>query len=252
MTDMTTDTQSRDRKQDIIGLLHREKSAHQMYGRLLLVLIALWIVSHLFLEEPDYRMKGYIEILIIFVAGFMLSTYVWRREKRREATRTRQQLIQQKNAITLEAEMPATWELGTNGQPYEGTLQELNLLNADLENAYLEDANLAGALLMYSNLQEANLTNANLQGALLLNAVLQGADLSGASLQGALLSNANLQGANLEHAQFDENTIVPDYTKYDPEQGPEQLSRFTDPEHPNFWRPEHGSVWWLTEKENNE
>ena len=70
-----------------------------------------------------------------------------------------------------------------------------------------------------------------LQGAHLFQANLQGADLWGAKLQGAKLNNAHLEGAVVAdfdplRTQLDENTILPDGSKYDPAQGLEQLKRF--------------------------
>jgi hypothetical protein len=62
---------------------------------------------------------------------------------------------------------------------------------------------------------------------------LQGADLTLTNLQGADLRRTNLQGADLEVAQFDENTILPDMTKWTPDT---DMKRFTDPKHPQFWR----------------
>ena len=62
---------------------------------------------------------------------------------------------------------------------------------------------------------------------------LQGAHLSEAILQEANLWGANLRGANLFEAKFDENTMLPDFTWWSPDT---DLTRFTDPKHPDFWR----------------
>ena len=62
---------------------------------------------------------------------------------------------------------------------------------------------------------------------------LQEADLRGANLQEANLWGANLQGADLGGATFDENTMLPDGTKWTPGT---DMGRFTDREHPDFWR----------------
>lgn len=42
---------------------------------------------------------------------------------------------------------------------------------------------------------------------------------------------ANLQGANLLAAWFDEDTVLPDGTKWVPDT---DMERFTDPDHPDF------------------
>jgi hypothetical protein len=89
-------------------------------------------------------------------------------------------------------------------------LREANLQGADLEGAYLREANLQGANLEIADLQRAVLEGANLQEAFLVasnleRARLYEANLQGANLQRTYLKNAdllasNLYGANLEGA----------------------------------------------------
>lgn len=150
-------------------------------------------------------------------------------------------------------------------QAYLGhsNLQNANLFNSNLQNTNLSEANLQYVDLSISHLQGANFTGANLKGALInscnlqsanfLAANLQGADLSsselpytdfwGANLYATNLSSANLQASSLRHANlqhanlkdtiFDKNTLLPDESHWTPET---DLTRFTDPNHPNFWR----------------
>jgi uncharacterized protein YjbI with pentapeptide repeats len=87
------------------------------------------------------------------------------------------------------------------------------LLNAQLQGARLGLANLRGAILRGAELQGASLSNAWLEAADLSGAKLQGANLSGAWLQGTDLRRAQLQGANLagahmEWARFHEATLT--------------------------------------------
>ena len=99
---------------------------------------------------------------------------------------------------------------------------------------WLTDGSLQGANLEAANLQGARLWGAELQRARLRGAKLQGARLWGAKLQGAHLGFANLQGASLVVATtFDENTWLPDSTKWTPDT---DVARFTDSNHPEFWR----------------
>ena len=133
---------------------------------------------------------------------------------------------------------------------YGVNLQEARLFVANLQGADLANANLQEASLGGANLQEARLTSAHLQGANLQGANLQEADLDWANLQEARLASAHLQGAklcrtrlrgaslaeaNLQGANFDVNTTLPDGTKWTPDT---DIARFTDLEHPDFWRPE--------------
>jgi hypothetical protein len=55
----------------------------------------------------------------------------------------------------------------------------------------------------------------------------------GANLESANLERANLQGADFFLATFSKETILPDDKKWTPET---DMARFTDPEHPQFWR----------------
>jgi len=82
-----------------------------------------------------------------------------------------------------------------------------NLANADLSSAnlagtYLSDVNLTDANLSGTNLACADLSGANLTNAVLSGAKLSRADLSGANLARAYLTNADLSGANLARASL--------------------------------------------------
>lgn len=129
-------------------------------------------------------------------------------------------------------------------------LQGSNLYAANLEEAKLGGANLCGVELGRANLQGANLIGANLQGAILriadlrrahlVRANLYRANLIAIHLEGAILQGANLQEASLwdssemlEDAIFDETTILPDGSNWTSDT---DMRRFTDPEHPDFWR----------------
>lgn len=145
----------------------------------------------------------------------------------------------------------------------QADLSGQNLQWADLRQADLRQANLAGADLLGANLSGANLDGANLEGAnlrgtdlsgarlgqtalrgadlhwaVLRNAQLGKADLSQTDLQGADLENASLLGANLEGANLKNahmlGTMMPDGSAWTPRT---DVRRFTDPSHPDFWRP---------------
>ncbi len=134
----------------------------------------------------------------------------------------------------------------------QGQFQGADLGNTDLQGARLGDANFQRAYLFYANLQEAFLWQANLQGAHLQGANLQRAMmweadcqeviLLNADLQGVNLQYANLQGADLRATRFNEETILPDSTTWVPET---DMTRFTNPSHPKFWRPVAPFLpWW--------
>jgi hypothetical protein len=119
-------------------------------------------------------------------------------------------------------------------------LHGANLNGAHLDGAYLFGANLDGAYLFGAHLEGAHLTGAHLEGAHLFRAQLDDANLTGAQLDGANLCEANLQNAQFGiddfglKTTFNEKTILPDYTMWTPET---DMTRFNDPNHPDFWKP---------------
>lgn len=130
--------------------------------------------------------------------------------------------------------------LGAHGWLKNGTLTNAQLNHANLEGVNLQDVALVGTRLALANLQHAKLTHTNLQHALLKGADLREACLRGADLRGANLNDANLAGAKLdERILMDAETILPDCTYWSVSA---DLSRYTDPQHPDFWRPRHSSV----------
>ena len=95
-----------------------------------------------------------------------------------------------------------------NGADLKGArLHKASLQRVWLQGARLDVAHLQGAELYGAQLQEASLWKAHLQGAHFYGAQLQEADLRGAHLQGAGLRNVQLQGADLREAQFQGATL---------------------------------------------
>ena len=77
----------------------------------------------------------------------------------------------------------------------------------------------------------------------LINENLRGANLSQYDLREYTLRGADLQDAYLDGALFDETTILPDSRNWTPDL---DLSRYTDPSHPDFWRssdPNSPAFW---------
>lgn len=81
-------------------------------------------------------------------------------------------------------------------------LQETMLYRANLQKANLDHANLEGAHLVQANLQGASLWNADLQNVYLHFADLRNADLPEADLRMAKFQFANLERANLKEADL--------------------------------------------------
>mgnify|MGYP001478428375 CR=1 FL=1 len=130
-----------------------------------------------------------------------------------------------------------------NARLWGANLQGANLSMADLRGAHFQSSNLQGvflseANLMWANFSEANLTEANLSisklmGTTFVNSNLLRANLSYTNLHSVNLLGANLEGVNFESTTFTEYVQLPDGTKWTPGT---DMSRFTDPNHPDFWR----------------
>jgi hypothetical protein len=146
-----------------------------------------------------------------------------------------------KDLVIANANLNNVQLLGANLQG--SVLEGSKLKNADLRSANLEEASLDEADLRGADLSGANLHFATLQGANLAGAFLDGADLRGAFLENANLTNATLYGVKLgwsinsddysilPAAKFDEETILPDGSRWNPEI---DMHRFTDPQHSEY------------------
>ena len=162
----------------------------------------------------------------------LLERFIGRRERKAD-------LIEQLGSSVKDVAIAAAEKLRSRGWLYDGSLQDADLIGANLQWAWLSEANLQGARLTGANLQGAWLSGANLQGAHLERAnlmftKLQGADLTGANLQGAYLSRDWSRlwiGGVTQEAYFDESTVLPDGRKWTRDV---EMARFMDPEHPDF------------------
>ena len=90
-------------------------------------------------------------------------------------------------------------------------------MQAKLNGACLEDADLTAAYLIKADLSGANLSRADLTQAVLSEADLSGVDFEGTELTDTFLNGANLKDAlnltcdQLDLANYDKDTIFPDY-----------------------------------------
>lgn len=126
-------------------------------------------------------------------------------------------------ASLIEADMDGAYLDDAN--LYRVNLKRASLIRAHLNGTYLGWAKLNGAHLNWAELNEAHLNWAELNVAYLVGAELSGAHLVGAELNGAHLDLADLRGADLSSAILDDHytgsPIYDEHTKfpegYDPE-----------------------------------
>jgi hypothetical protein len=134
------------------------------------------------------------------------------------------------NSFAIEAVRMLTAQGWLEGK----TLKKAHLSRANLEGANLQKVNLEDARLPLANLRKVKFNNANLKRAYMQGANLDHVNLSGANLEGANLNDTNLIDAKFDHqTRFSAETILPDCTFWSPGT---DISRFTDPEHREFWR----------------
>jgi uncharacterized protein YjbI with pentapeptide repeats len=151
--------------------------------------------------------------------------------------------LQGANLALTNLQKASFWKANLQGANLSGAnLQEASISQTNLQRANLSDANLQEAELLITNLQEVILKGASLKGADLRNANLKGADLRAVDLRGANLRGASLQGVNffddpvIGAPLYDENIILPDGMSWTPST---DMKRFTNPEHPDFWRVDY-------------
>lgn len=211
----------------------------------------------------DYYANASTELASIAITVLLIDALSRRREARVSRQNELERLSRQLGSGVNEVAKRAAEELRDEGWLTDGSLQEADLRVANLEDAKLWEADLQGVNLQWAKLKRANLNRVNLVGANLMQANLQAAklsgadlrqvnmveaklyrvnfsgaqldhaDLTGAHLEGAKLENASLASAILTKAYLDELTTLPDGSKWSADA---DLARFTDPQHPHFWR----------------
>jgi hypothetical protein len=221
----------------------KPRFALDLNQRVLYFLVSLAVVTSIAsaLRNPsgwdDEWISGWLqnfstEIMGAFATFILFELIIGRRQKQeaeeRAAGQHKQRLITQMRSKDNATALNAVDELRELGWLQDGSLQGAFLVGANLQEAYLGRA----------NLHEADLSGANLQGADLSGANLQEVGLSFTNLYGARLRGANLQEAELDVAEFDEKTALPDDSSVErsfwtPDT---DMVRFTDPDHPDFWR----------------
>ena len=183
------------------------------------------------------------------LAGIVITVWVIDTlNRRRSIAEEKEDLILQMGSPDNAFALEAVRKLRARGWLDNGSLRKASLDKADLRGAELSYADLEGvhltgarltdARLYGAKLKSAMLADANLGGAILIKTDLEGANLAAANLQSTDMRGANLSGAIIvgkrDELQFDQNTILPDESFWTAKI--DNLARFTDPNHPNFWR----------------
>jgi hypothetical protein len=157
-----------------------------------------------------------------------------RLNERRVDQHRKEQLVLQMGSPDNSFAIEAVRMLNAQGWLEGNALKKAHLSRANLIGANLQKVNLQDARLPLANLSKVKLNNANLSRAYMQGANLEHSNLCAANLKGVNLNDANLRDARIDYQTlFDENTILPDCTYWSPGA---DISRFTDPQHRDFWR----------------
>lgn len=241
----------------IFDQLTHEQGRYTIAGMLIFVAVIMSILRAL--ATNDYDLAGIVDGFTTELIGAALTFVIFdwfidRRDREKQEISRKKYLIRQLGSTIKDESIRAFEELEIEEWLYDGTLRDaslsnlnlnnMNLVAINLENAFLFSANfresdftaasLKGASLMRADLRDSNLYRTDLREAKLYEASLQGALIHMTDLRGTILSNASLKNAELIEIIFNEETTLPDVTKWTPDT---DMERFTNPEHPDFWEP---------------
>ena len=120
-------------------------------------------------------------------------------------------------------------------------LENIEIYSSNLASIYLEGSQMINVKIFRSSLQNADLIDANIEQITLKDVDLKNANFEGTMIIGAEFDNVNLEGANLDGVSIrvisgDGKIILPDGKEIETLFLPKELKRFSDPNHPEFWR----------------
>jgi uncharacterized protein YjbI with pentapeptide repeats len=233
------------------NLLHHHKRQNfylGLWGITLLVVLLGYVLEFAIVYRKNLVGEYWINVISTLLGAILTALVLERVISFRTARERKRELILQMGSHINSIAGEAVRLLDQKGSLQDGSLTKAYLWKANLQNTDLSHSNLRSANLTQANLQHARLMEANLQGATLFAADLQGAILMACNLQGASLLGAKLKGANLYthsgnklwEAKFSTETLLPNNTFWTSET---DMTRFTAPNHPNFWEPDENFIF---------
>jgi len=177
------------------------------------------------LRQPDgfsinVMSEAYGTLFDLLIIGWLLLWLNKMADRRQQKMRYREEIedaLGWRSPVAAHRIVSNVRRLNRSGVIEGVNLPEAYLEGASLENVQLKESNVWGAYLKQATLRQAELSGAVLAGAHfeeadLENARLKGADLRGANLRGAdmervLFEEADLRGANLENADLQYSSL---------------------------------------------
>lgn len=187
----------------------------------------------------DYYANISAELGSVAVTVLIIDQLNRRRQKDEEKQRLIRQMGSKENSMTLQAVeelkvMGALKDGSLVGQNFEeANLHGANMGRVNMRHAKMDFSDLREAVLFFADMEYADMSGVKARKTVFTFANLKNANLVAADLRGALMMGADLTFAKLDQAAFDENTQLPDKTNWF--KGID-LTRFTDPEHAQYWR----------------
>lgn len=182
----------------------------------------------------DFYVNLSSELVGIMITVLLIDTFSAIRQTRQEKESLALQMASPNNMFALEA----IRILKSKGWHRDGTLWHRNLHYANLAHADLVEVEFRQSILRGANLSDTDCSATHFGHCNLYAVDFENANLTGTVFFGADLSEANLRGVLFIEHKMDENTILPDGSKWSYQA---DLSRFVDPEHPHFWRSKHSN-----------
>jgi hypothetical protein len=131
---------------------------------------------------------------------------------------------------------------------YHVQMKNVQMCDSDLRFGRFNVSDFSSSTMCSMDARGARFRACNFESAYLHESDFESCDFDGSNMKGTNLSNTNLEGAIFENVTFDEKTLMPDGRWWTPET---DISRFTDPYHPDFWRPTDDS-WLYLEYDDSE
>lgn len=215
-------------------LLTDHRQTYQLLGGLLVLLLGIWIGSQRYSADTGFETNLYTELLSIGVTILVLNWFADRRARNQR----KQELLLQLSSPSNDFALEASRQLDQLGWLEDGTLSGTEFSGGNLKGAKFLAADLSrtwwiGAHFEKASLSETKFNEASFTFCFFNDTDCWRVDFENAVIASCVFRGANLIDANMCGARFDEGTILPDGKPWTPDT---DMTRFTDPDHPQFWR----------------
>lgn len=208
------------RQKELSEIRKEYPDAYTIIGWLALVSLGIWIGFHIFTDKESFGANLLTELLGIGVTVFLLEKLMRQSDARRRKQELVDRLLYDARSTDPAISRRAFEDMKFYDLIYDenSILREANLRGAkpvkvDLNNAWLDGADLTLADFSQASFKDAKLDSAKLCFTNLNKADFRFASLKKADLMSAILIEANLCHADLEEANLENAAVLEDFTK---------------------------------------